>query len=125
MDPIQRYKLILPILQKEKSVEQVNKETNVPVRSLYRYLKHFREGNGKLESLADKSHAAHSHPNWFAREDKDKVVQYKLRHPHKSARQIAADIASEGILQISYGSVAGILKEHGLTTPFFSINHRN
>ena len=97
MDPIQRYKLILPILQKEKSVKQVHKETNVPVRSIYRYLRHFREGDGKLESLADKSHAAHSHPNWFAQKDKDKVVQYKLRHPHKSSRQLAVDMASEGV----------------------------
>ena len=125
MDPIECYKLILPILEKEKSVKQVHKETNTPIRNIYRYLKHFREGNGKLESLADKSHAAHSHPNWLTQEDKHKVVQYKLQHPHKSSRQLAADMTNEGILQISYHSVSDMLKERGLATPFFSISHPN
>ena len=125
MDPIERYMLILPILQKKKSVKQVHKETNIPIRTIYRYLKRFREGNGKLESLADKSHAAHSHPNWLTQENKDKVVRYKIQHPHKSSRQIAADMNSMGDLHISYHTVADILRERGLATPFFSTSHPN
>jgi transposase len=125
MDPIERYKLILPILQKKKSVKQVHKETGVPMRTLYRYLKRFRAGDGKLENLADKSHAPHSQPKQFAKADKNKVVGYKLQHPHRSSRQIAADMADEQILKISYHSVATILKKRGLTTPFFSTSHPN
>jgi len=35
------------------------------------YLKRFREGGEDIESLADKSHANHSHPKWLTREDKE------------------------------------------------------
>lgn len=120
MDPTQHYELIMPILCSEKTVQDVHQETNVSIRTLYRYLKCFREGNGKLSSLADKSHACHSHPNWFTEKDKDKVVLYKLQHPHKSARQIAKDLTEEEILQINYHSTADILKERHLTELFFS-----
>lgn len=50
MTPIQRYELIRPILQGEKSVKKVHVETNVPLRTLYRYLLRFRQGAGDLES---------------------------------------------------------------------------
>ncbi len=40
-------------------------------------------------------------------------------------RQIAKALAKEGLLEINYHSVADILKERGLTTPFFSISHMN
>ena len=33
MDPIQRYELIRPILQREKTVKQVHQETNVPMET--------------------------------------------------------------------------------------------
>jgi len=78
-----------------------------------------------MEGLTDKSHAIHSHPKRFTREDKGKVIQYKVRHPHLSSREIAEALAKEGILQINYHSVADILKERGLTTPFFPTNHTN
>ena len=67
MTPIQRYELIHPILQGEKTVQQVHQETQVPIPSLYRYLKRFREGNGQLESLADKSHAPHLRHMWISK----------------------------------------------------------
>lgn len=49
-----KYELIRPILREEKSVKQVHKETGVPISTIYRYLKLFREGDGRIESLADK-----------------------------------------------------------------------
>ena len=125
MNAIQRYELIRPILRHEKTPKQVSEETNIPISTIYRYLKRHREGGGDVESLADKSHANQSHPKWLARKDKDKIVQYKLHHPYLSARQIAKALAKEGILQTNYHSVADILKEYGLTAPFFSTNHPN
>lgn len=65
MDATQRYELIRPILQQEKTVKEVHQQTQVPPVTLYRYLRRFREGNGHIENLADKSHAIHSHPNWL------------------------------------------------------------
>ncbi len=122
---IQRYELIRPSLKHEKTPKQVSEETNVPLSTIYYYLKRFQEGGGNIESLADKSHANHSHPKWLTRKGKDEVAQYKIQHPHLSSRQIAKALAKEGILNINYHSVADILKERGLTTPFFQANHLN
>jgi transposase len=122
---IQRYEMIRSILKREKSPDQVSKETKTPLSTIYHYLKKFRKSSENVEDLADKSHASHSHPKWLTQENKDKVVQYKLQHPHLSSRQIAKALTKEGILQISYHSVADILKERGLSTPFLSISHSN
>ncbi len=121
----QKYELIRRILKGEKAPKQVSEETNIPISTIYRYLKRYRGGGGDIESLADKPHVNQSHPKWFTRKDKDKVVQYKLQHPHLSARQVAKALAKEEILQTNYHSVADILKERGLTTPFFPTNHAN
>ena len=115
MDPITRYELIRPILTGEKTVEQVEKEADVSSRTLYRYLRRFREG----ESLADQSHAASSHPKWFTDEDKAKVIRYKLENPDLSHRRLAQRLTEQGILEISYRSVANILKEGHFPEPFF------
>ena len=125
MNATQKYELIRPILKGEKKLKQVSEEKGIPLSRIYRYLKRLRDGGGDIKSLEDKSHAIKSHPKRLTREDKDKVVQYKLQHPNLSSRQIAAALAQEGILQIHYRTVAGILKERGLTAPFFSINHPN
>ncbi len=125
MNAIERYELIRPILKGEKKPKQVSGEKGVPLSRIYRYLRRLRDGRGDIKSLEDKSHAIHSHPKRLTREDKDKAVQYKLQHPHLSSRQIAEALTQEGILQISYRTVANILRERGLTAPFFSINHPN
>ena len=125
MNIIQRYEMIRSILKREKSPDQVSKETNSPLSTIYYYLKKFRKGSENIEDLTDKSHASHSHPKWLTQENKDKVVQYKLQHPHLSSRQIAKALTKEGILPISYHSVADILDNSGLTTPFLPTNPPN
>ena len=75
MNATQKYELIRPILMHKKTPKQVNEETNVPLSSIYRYLKQLQEGGGKIESLADRSHATLSHPKRFTQEDRSKVVQ--------------------------------------------------
>lgn len=127
MKATERYELIRPILQKEKTVKEVYSETEVPISTLYRYLTRFlicssaslRKGNERIESLALKSRAPHSNPHWFTEEQKDRVILYKFQNPEKSARQIAKDLASDGILQISYHTVSDILKQRQLTNNFF------
>ena len=133
MNAIQKYELIRPILKHEKTPRQVSKEKNIPLVTIYRYLKRFRKcsvlpsdigtTNEDMESLTDKSHAIHKHPKWFSRKDKDKVVQYKLQHAHLSSRQLAKKLTEENILSISYHSVSDILKEHSLSAPFLPISH--
>jgi transposase len=125
VNTVQRYELISPILKGEKKPKQVSEEKDVPLSSIYRYLRRLREGNGSIESLGDRSHAIHSHPKRLTQEDKAEVVQYKLQHPHLSSRKIAKALAEEDILQINYHSVADILKERGLAAPFFSTSHWN
>ena len=125
MNATQKYELIRPILKGEKTPKQVSEEKNVSLSNIYRYLKRLREGGENMESLADRSHANHSNPKWLTRKGKDKIVQYKIQHPHLSSRQIAKALAKEGILNINYNSVADIRKERGLTTPFFSTSHPN
>jgi len=125
VDIIKKYELIRPILKHEKTPEQISKEANIPLSTVYYYLKRFRESGENMASLAEKSHTSHSHPEWLARKDKDKVVQYKLKHPHLSSRQIARALAQEGVLQIHDRTVSNILKERGLTAPFLSISHPN
>lgn len=125
MNMLQRYEIIRPILKGEKTPKQVSEETKIPLSTIYYYLKRFREGDGNIESLADRSHANSSHPNWLTQEDKNKVVLYRLQNSHLSSRQIAKGLAEEDILQISYHSVADILKERGLDTPLLSTNHTN
>lgn len=125
MDAIKKYELIRPIMKHEKTPEQVSKEANIPLSTIYYYLKIFRESSENMASLANKSHANSSHPKWFTQEDKDKVVQYKLQHPHLSSRQVANALTNEGILTISYHSVADILDNRGLSTPFLSISHQS
>lgn len=94
----------------------------MPLSTLYHYLRCFREGDGQIGSLADKPLGSYSHPNWFTKEDKDKVVLYKVKHPEKSTRQIARELSEANILQISYHSVSDILKQRSLTEIFFWIN---
>ena len=125
MDSLQRYEIIRPILKGEKTPKQVSEETSVPLSTIYYYLKLLRESGGDIKSLEDKSHAIHSHPKRLTREDKDKIAQYKLQHPHLSSRQITEALAQEGILQIHDRTVANILKERGLTTPLLSTSHPN
>ena len=125
MNAIQKYELIRPILKKEKTPAQISKETNVPLSTIYNYLKRFQDSGEDIESLADKPHANRSHPKWFTQEDKNKVIRYKLQHPHLSSRQIAKTLTDDGILQISYHSVADILDSCGLSTPFLSTDHPN
>ena len=125
MNAIQKYELIRPILKDEKTPKQVSKEKNISLITIYRYLKRFRKGNRNMESLTDKSHTTHSHSKWLTKKDKDKVVQYKLQHPHFSSRQIAKVLTNEGILKISHNPVAGILEDIGLTTPFLPTSHLN
>ena len=118
-----RYELIRPILNKERTPQQVSKESNVPLSTIYYYLKRFQDSGENIESLADKTHAIHSNPKWLTPKDKDKVVQYKLHHPYLSSRQIAKALTDEGILPINYHSVADILKERGLSAPFLPTSH--
>jgi transposase len=135
VNAIQKYELIRPILKHEKTTKQVSKEKNVPLITIYRYLKRFRKGsvlplvggttNGNMENLKDKSHAIHAHSKWLTQKDKDKVIQYKLQHPHLSSRQIAKALTNEGILQVSHNPVANVLENIGLTTPFLSTSHPN
>lgn len=125
MNAIQRYELIRPILNHEKTPQQVHLETHIPLSTIYCYLERFRQGNGDIERLTDKSHAIHSHPKWLTDEDKDQVVCYKLQHPHESTRQIAQGLAQAGILKIHDRTVANILQERRLTPPFFSIRSQS
>ena len=81
MDTIKKYELIRPILKHEKTPEQVSKESNIPLSTIYYYLKRFRESSENMAGLADKPHANSSNPKWFTQEDKDKVVQYKASAP--------------------------------------------
>ena len=125
MNATQKYELIRPILKGEKTPKKASKETGIPLSTIYYYLKRFQEGGGNIESLSDKSHANQSHPRWLRQEDKEKIVQYKLQHPHLSSRQIAEDLAGEGNLKVHYRTVGNILRDHGLTAPFFSTSHTN
>jgi transposase len=121
----QKYELIRPILKGEKTPKQVSKEIGIPLSTIYYYLKRFREGRRDIKSLSDKSHANQSHPRWLTQEDKDKIAQYKLQHPHLSSRMIAKELNREDILKVHDRTVANILKERGLTTPFLSTSHSN
>ena len=125
MNARQRYELIRPVLNKEKTAKQIHHEKQVPLSTIYRYLRRFRESDGQIESLSDKSSAPNSSPKWFTEEEKDTVVAYKLSHPEKSTRQIAADLQVRSILQIHDRTVASILSERRLPPPFYPINHPN
>ena len=123
METLRKYELIRPILMHEKTPEQVHQDTQASLSAIYRYLKRFWEEG--IFGLDDRSHAIHSHPKWLSQEDKDSVVEYKLQHPHLSTRQIAQALAREGIVQIHDRTVANILQERGLSTPFFSTSRLN
>ncbi len=123
MDTLQRYELIRPILNQEKTSKVVHQETGIPLSTIYWILSRFREGG--IEGLANKSHAIHSHPKWLTEEDKDKVVHFKRQHPHLTSRQIAAALSEAGILEIHNRTVALILKTRSLSSPFFSTNPSN
>lgn len=116
MDVAQRYELIRPILQRDKTPKQVHQETGVALSSVYRYLKLFREEG--MEGLKDKSKAPHAHPKWFTKQQKDLVVQTKLDNPRLSARKIASQLTESGQLEISNKSVTNILHEHSIPLTF-------
>jgi transposase len=125
MTPIQRYELIRPILSGEKTVGQVHNETDVPKRTLHRYVKRFREGGGQLDSLVDQSPGPRTHPNWLTDAQKQLVIDYKQAHPDKSARQIAQELTEAKIIKISDHSVADLLKRHSGGDPPFYLNGRS
>ncbi|MBI1930093.1 helix-turn-helix domain-containing protein [Candidatus Poribacteria bacterium] len=120
MDTLERYELIRPILNREKTPKAVHQETGIPLSTIYWYLKRFREDG--IEGLADQSHAIHSHPKWLTEADKDQVVDFKRQHPHLTTRQIATALSEAGILEIHETTVAKILKARGFSPPFFSTN---
>ena len=107
------------------TLKQIHQEAGISIRTLYRYLKRFRDSNGQIESLADKSHAAHTHPRWFTPQDKEQVIEHFSQHPHQSASQIAKDLTETGDLFRSESSVSQILNASPLTPPFFPTNHKN
>ena len=123
MNPSQRYELIRPILNGECSVKQVHQTTGVPISTLYWLLKRFRQEG--MEGLADKSHASHDHPNWLTQEQKNQVLRYKMEHPHLTPRLIAEALAQDDILPIHEHTVANILQDHGLNTPFLRTSPTN
>lgn len=123
MDILQRYELIRPILNREKTPKVVHQETGIPLSTIYWVLRRFREDG--IEGLADQSHAIHSHPQWLTEADKDKVVDFKRQHPHLTNRQIAAALSEAGILEIHDTTIAKILKARGVSSPFFPINPLN
>lgn len=119
MNATERYELIRPIIQNQKTAKQVHTETGVPCSTIYRYLSRFEQGNREVESLADRSSASHTRPHAFTDDEKSLVIDSKLHHPEKSARQIARELRSTGVLKISYHTVSDILKQHRVTSPPF------
>ncbi len=69
MTATQRYELIRPILQQEKTVEEIHKEADIPISTIYRYLARYRDGWGQIESLENKSRAPRSNPSWCTETD--------------------------------------------------------
>ena len=49
MNATQKYKLICPVLNGEKTPKQASEEIGIPLSNIYRYLKRFREVNVKLK----------------------------------------------------------------------------
>ena len=70
MNATQKYELIRPVLKGKQTHKQASEETGIPLSNIYRYLKRLREGDGDIKSLANKSHAIHSHPKRPTPEDK-------------------------------------------------------
>ncbi len=75
MGTLQRYELIRPILNREKTPKVVHQETGIPLSTIYWVLSRFLLGG--IKGLANKSHAIPSHPKWLTEKDKDKVVHFK------------------------------------------------
>jgi transposase len=121
----QRYKLIYPILSGEKTVREVHLSTRIATSTLYRYLQRYHQSGGELESLSDKSHAAHNHPNWFSEEDRDIVVNFKLQNPHFSSYQMADALTESNLLKISASTVRNVLTQRRIRTEFFLTNRRS
>ena len=93
MDALQHYELISPILKHKKTAKQVHQETNVPPGTIHGYLKRLREGGQRIESLADKSCASHSHPNWLTDADKDMERRRAVgTKPTSDGRQIVSSL---------------------------------
>lgn len=110
----QRYEIIRPIICKEKTVKEVHNETDVPIPTLYRWLRRFNEGSREVSSLADKSSKPHHHPQWLTPQQRNQVVGYKLHHPQTTSRQIAKELSDNGLLEVSSKTVSNILNEHNL-----------
>ena len=124
MTASQRYEIIRPIIGEEKTVKEIHSETDIPLKTLYRWLKRFNEGNREISSLADRPSKPHRHPLWLTPQQRNLVVQYKLHYPQMSSRQIAKELSNIGLLEVSSKTVSNILNQHNLqynvtTSPFF------
>lgn len=82
MDTLQRYELIRPILNQEKTPKVVHQETGIPLSTIYWILSRFREGG--IKGLENKSHAIHSHPKWLTGKAKSK----RWKGAHRTALRL-------------------------------------
>ncbi len=93
-------------------IEATEKAYKVKRRTLYLWKQKFREGNGKLESLNEKSKVPiNRRKSTTSKEVENFIIKIREEHPRLGKEKINALLKEEGIADISDSTVGRILKD--------------
>ncbi len=115
-----RYKIIKPIIEKKKTVNDIIQESSISRATVYRWLKRYREEG--YEGLSHKSHDAYNKTSYVIR---DLIYSLRKERLFRSSGDIANEINKkyghllfvvEHKKEITRQTVWRILKEKGLNS---------
>jgi len=119
--PDERMRFVLACLDEEDSVAQLCRRSGICRRIGYKWLGRYRESG--TAGLADRSRAAHTHPNQVEAAVERRILAMRARHPTWGARKLLAAVARQcrrdgEELDLPAASTVGqLLKRNGLVVP--------
>lgn len=115
-----RTEFIAEALAGEKSMSQLCREYEITRKTGYKWLERAKNG----ESLADRSHKFHSHPQKTMPEIEALFLDTRRRHPAWGARKLKRYLENQGHSGLpAQSTICAIMKRHGMITPEESAAH--
>lgn len=111
----QRVKLIGDYVSGDWSVSELAVEHGISRKTIYKWVERYEAGGAA--ALADRSHAARSHPNRVAPETERQVLELKAARPLWGAPKLRARLLKMAAVEAcpAESTISEILRRHGLS----------
>ena len=120
----EKMEIIRMVEESELPVKRTLQELDVPKSTFYGWYRRYESGG--FDGLEDRSSGPNKFWNRIPDEEREKVVEFALKSPEKTPRELAFDITDKEGYFISESSVYRILKAFDLiTSPAFIILSAN